>query len=108
VEQRTLIEAFSPPGSPENVYEVFRIRPVVVDSSFLLPDLFWTTRNLTQSTFLDSIDFGVLRPFAAHHIWAEIPRKIAENRFTIWVRPDSGRSHLVERVRAPYPIRGCW
>lgn len=73
----TLIEALSPPGSPGDMYEVFRIRPVVVDSSFLLPDVFWTTRNLKQSSFLDSIDFGVVRPFAAHHVWAEVPRKMA-------------------------------
>lgn len=68
-ERRSFIEEVSPAGHSEEVLGVFRIRPVVVDTSFLLPDLLWCSGRLSESTFLDSVDFGLLRPFAAHHVW---------------------------------------
>ncbi len=51
---------------------------MIVDTSFVLPDVLWTARNSKQSTFLDFIDLGLIRAFAAHHVWAEVPRKISE------------------------------
>lgn len=74
--ETTLVEAFTRAGAPKPLGELLRIRPVVMDTSVLLPDVLWTTRNQERSTFLDFLDLGLVRPFAAHHVWAEVPRKI--------------------------------
>lgn len=77
-EKPSLIEALTPVRHSGVVPGVFRIRPVVVDTSFLLPDLLWCCERRRESTFLDCLRFGLLRPFAAHHVWAEVPRKIPD------------------------------
>jgi hypothetical protein len=55
-----------------------RIRPVIVDTSFLLADVLGSTHTGCRSTFLEAVEFGGLRPFAAHHVWAEMGRKVAD------------------------------
>ena len=55
-----------------------RIRPVIVDTSFLVSDVLESARNRRQSSFLEAVAFGGLRPFAAHHVWAEMGRKVVD------------------------------
>lgn len=78
VENRSLIERLHGVQDTGAVPGIFRIRPVLVDSSSLVPDVVWSSRNRRPSRFLASVEFGLLRPFAAHHVWAEVPRKLHE------------------------------
>ncbi len=75
-EQRSFIETLTPPDHVGELIGTMRIRPVVVDSSFFISETLRSTRSLHQSTFLEAIKSGVLRPFAAQHVWAEVPRKL--------------------------------
>jgi hypothetical protein len=74
-EQRSTLEVFlhgSPAPRPAGVH---RIRPVVIDTSFLVTDLLKATRSGQQTDFLRAVRHGSLRGFAAHHVWAEMGRK---------------------------------
>jgi hypothetical protein len=73
-----MIEALIPDDVIGEQSGFLRIRPVVVDTSFLLADVLGSTRDRRRSTFLEAVEFGVLRPFAAHHVWAEMGRKVAD------------------------------
>lgn len=77
-EKPSFIEFLTPAGPGPSQLGIFRIRPVVVDTSFLLPDVVWSARHRQRSMLLECVEFGLLRPFAAHHVWAEVPRKIGE------------------------------
>jgi hypothetical protein len=74
-EQRSTLERFlgaSPASMSEGVH---RIRPVIVDTSFLVADLLHATRSGRDTDFLRALTHGSLRGFAAHHVWAEMGRK---------------------------------
>jgi hypothetical protein len=75
-EQRSFIETLTPSDHVGELIGTMRIRPVVADSSFLISEILRSTRSLHQSAFLEAIKSGVLRPFAAQHVWAEVPRKL--------------------------------
>ena len=55
-----------------------RIRPVVLDSSFLIQDVRKAAQVGHSTPFLDSLQVGIVRGFAAAHIWAEMPRVLGE------------------------------
>ncbi len=74
-EQHSTLELIlrgSPMPKPEGVH---RIRPVVIDTTFLVTDLLKATRSGQQTDFLRAVRHGSLRGFAAHHVWAEMGRK---------------------------------
>jgi hypothetical protein len=50
----------------------------VVDTSFLVSDVLGATRAQARTAFLEMVGFGTLRPFAAHHVWAEMGRKVQD------------------------------
>lgn len=65
-EQRSTLEFFlhsSPAPRSEGVH---RIRPVVIDTSFLVTDLLNATGSRQQTDFLRAVRHGSLRGFAAH------------------------------------------
>lgn len=105
-EQRSFIETLTPRDRAGEMIGPMRIRPAVVDSSFLVSDILRTTRNRQQSTFLDGIKTGVMRAFIAHQVWAEVSRSIrraAEERRLdagvaeqIWWREYIPRLRVVE------------
>jgi hypothetical protein len=76
-EQRSFIENFTPRDRNRELVGTMRIRPVVVDSSFFISEVLRSTRSHHQTTFLSAVKSGVLRPFAAQHVWAEVPRELA-------------------------------
>jgi hypothetical protein len=76
--ERSTIEVLTPSGVIGPPPGVLSIRQVIVDTSFLLADLLGATREGRRTTFLEAVDFGVLRPFAAHHVWAEMGRKVLD------------------------------
>jgi hypothetical protein len=76
-EQRSFIENLTPRDRNRELVGTMRIRPVVVDSSFFISEVLRSTRSQHQSTFLSAVKSGVLRPFAAQHVWAEVPRELA-------------------------------
>jgi len=59
----------------------------VVDTSILLPDVARATRSRYFTKFLSAVEFGSVRPFAASHVWAEVPRKIGERAADMGVSP---------------------
>jgi hypothetical protein len=75
-EQRSFIETLAPRDRGRELIGTMRIRPVVVDSSFFISEIVRSTRSQHQTTFLSAVKSGVLRPFAAEHVWAEVPRKL--------------------------------
>jgi hypothetical protein len=75
-EQRSFIETLTPRDRGRELIGTMRIRPVVVDSSFFISEIVRGTRSRHQSTFLSAVKSGVVRPFAAEHVWAEVPRKL--------------------------------
>jgi hypothetical protein len=77
-QQPSMIETLSADHAPLQQVGILRIRPVVVDTSFLVADVLGSIRGGRRSTFLDAVEFGVLRPFAARHVWAEMGRKVAD------------------------------
>ena len=77
-QQRTTIEILAPENTVLEPVSPLRIRPVIVDSSFLVSDILASLAIGRKSTFLAAIEFGVLRPFAAHHVWAEMGRNIID------------------------------
>jgi hypothetical protein len=78
-EKLSLIASLTPRrAAPESIPSVFRIRPQVVDTSILLPDVAWASGTRSQTMFLSAVSLGIMRPFAAHHVWAEVPRTIAD------------------------------
>jgi hypothetical protein len=75
-EQRSFIETLTPRDHGRELIGTMRIRPVVVDASFFISEIVRSTRSQHQSSFLSAVKSGVLRPFAAEHVWAEVPRKL--------------------------------
>jgi hypothetical protein len=75
-EQRSFIEMLTPRDRVSALMGTMRIRPVVVDSSFLVSDILRSTRSRQQGPFLDALKSGVLRAFIAHQVWAEVPRSV--------------------------------
>ena len=112
-EQRSFLEAVTPADQVGELRGVLRIRPVVVDSSFFVADVLRSSRTRRRSTFLEAVMCGVLRPFAAHHVWAEVPRVVA--RLTgeleldanvaesIWWQEYVPRIHFVDVGGLPTP-----
>lgn len=77
-EQHSTLELFLH-GSPAPRSEgVHRIRPVVIDTSFLVTDLLNATGSRQQTDFLRAVRHGSLRGFAAHHVWGETGRKCVD------------------------------
>src|SRR5947209_11103171 len=75
-EQRSTLELFLRSSSPAPPSAgALRIRPVVVDTSFLVADLLHATRRGRETDFLLALEHGSLRGFAPHHVWAEMGRK---------------------------------
>ena len=71
-----MLELFLQGSSPVPRAEgIHRIRPVVVDSSFLVADLLHATRRGRETDFLRALEHGSFRAFAPHHVWAEMGRK---------------------------------
>jgi hypothetical protein len=82
-EQRSLIESFSPRGGGY-LPRLLGIRPVVLDSSFLVQDVRRAAQAGQSTPFLESLQVGIVRGFAGTHIWAEMPRvlsNVAGGRF---------------------------
>ena len=88
-ERFSLIESSTPRSTSGAGWmaPVFRIRPQVVDTSFLLPDVVRAARDGYLTKFLSAIQFGSVRPFAGHHVWAEVPRKIPERAARMGASP---------------------
>lgn len=76
--ERSTIEVLVPTEVVGRQPGFLRIRPVIVDSSFLVADVLGAMREGRRTTFLEAVDFGALRPFAAHHVWAEMGRKVSD------------------------------
>jgi predicted nucleic acid-binding protein len=77
-EQRSTLELILPSTSAAVAPTwdgIHRIRPVVVDTSFLVADLLRATRHGRETDFVQAIEHGSLRAFAPHHVWAEMGRK---------------------------------
>lgn len=87
-EKLSLIESLSPEPPVGAVPGILRIRPVLVDSSSLVPDVVWSSRHGRPSRFLASLEFGIVRAFAAHHVWAEVPRKLRSENVLRGVDPN--------------------
>jgi len=78
LERHSTIEVLTPDHVVGAHTGFLRVRPVIVDTSFLISDVLGVTRQKRRSTFLEAVEFGVLRPFAAHHVWSEMGRKVTE------------------------------
>lgn len=62
-EKLSLIESLMPRrAAPESGPSVFRIRPQIVDTSILLPDVAGASRPRSQTMFLSAVSLGILRP----------------------------------------------
>jgi len=57
---------------------IYRIRPVVIDTTFLVSDLPKATRCGQETDYLLAVKHGSLRGFAPHHVWAEMGRKYVD------------------------------
>ena len=59
---------------------LLRVRPVVLDTGPLTCDVISIakTRHWMPSPLLLALQIGVLRGFAASHVWAEVPRVLAK------------------------------
>jgi hypothetical protein len=88
----SLIESSTPRStSADSTLPVFRIRPQVMDTSFLAPDVARAARDGYETKFLSAVGFGSVRPFAGHHVWAEVPRQIVDEDRRLHRRFRSGR-----------------
>ena len=74
----TLIETLGLDGCDRSLPRVLQVHPAVLDTSALLSDLITRVRSGRETLLLHALEFGVVRGFAAHHVWAEMPRKIAD------------------------------
>lgn len=74
-EERSTLELFLHASPASRLEGVYGIRPVVVDTSFLVVDLLEAARRGRETEFLQAVEHGSLRGFAAHHVWAEMGRK---------------------------------
>jgi hypothetical protein len=102
-EKLSFIESLTPAAPHGPVPGVFRIRPVLVDTSSLAPDVVWAAEHGRPSRFLASVEFGLLRPFAPHHVWAEVPRKLQDAEVLRGVDPQVAVAvwfnHYLPRLR---------
>jgi|SRR5579884_1568923 len=55
----------------------FKVHPVLGDTSSILAELIVASRRAAMSRLLLAMKVGVIRLFIAHHVWSEVPRKIA-------------------------------
>lgn len=69
-EQHSMLELFLHDSLAPRPEGVHRIRPVVIDTTFLVTDLLKATRSGQHTDFLRAVRHGSLRGFAAHHVWA--------------------------------------
>jgi len=53
---------------------VLSIHPAVADTSALIDELMASTRHRQVSPLLQAMEFGLVRLFASHRVWAEVPR----------------------------------
>lgn len=73
----TLVEWLGASSPDASWPRVLQVHPAVLDTSALVSDLFGRVREPT-TPLLAAMHVGVVRGFAAQHVWAEVPRKIAE------------------------------
>lgn len=74
-EKHSTLELFLHASPAPRSVGVYRTRPVVVDTSFLVVDLLEATRRGRETDFLQALEHGSLRGFAPRHVWAEMGRK---------------------------------
>lgn len=88
-ERLSMIESSTPRSTTgaDSTLAIFRIRPQVVDTSILLPDVVRAARDRYSTKFLSAMEFGSVRAFAASHVWAEVPRKIGERAAEMGASP---------------------
>jgi len=75
VSQLTVLENLGR-ESWENRPRVLSIHAAIGDTSSLIDDLMMSVRHRALSPLLLAMEFGLVRLFVAHHVWAEVPRKV--------------------------------
>jgi hypothetical protein len=113
-EKRSTLELFLHASPAPRLEGVLRIRPVVVDTSFLVVDLLEAARRGRETDFLQALEHGSLRGFAAHHVWAEMGRKCRdvplargldpERASDIWWAEYVPRLHFVDTAGLDVPL----
>jgi hypothetical protein len=113
-EERSTLELFLHASPAPRLEGVYRIRPVVVDTSFLVVDLLEAVRRGHETEFLQALEHGSLRGFAAHHVWAEMGRKCRDvplargldpqRASDIWWAEYVPRLHFVDTAGLDVPL----
>jgi hypothetical protein len=114
-EQRSTLELLLPSAAAAPSWGgINRIRPVVVDTSFLVADLLRATRHGRETDFVQALQHGWLRAFAPHHVWSEMGRKCRDVPAERGLDPDEAsdiwwaeyvpRLHFVDTAALAVPL----
>jgi hypothetical protein len=69
----------SPPAPVDLPFNgLSRVRRVVLDTGPLTTDVIGAIRRREPSPLSLAMQFGIVRGYAAHHVWAEVPRVLAK------------------------------